>query len=157
MSGEIRSTKWMRALKLAAAAVLGLVVLGACAHLMMMMRSGIERPPAEEFGFGPRSSAGGVYQATLEPAGELGTRRMHSAKLVIRTGQAPVAGAAIQVDGGMPQHGHGLPTAPRVTRDLGNGEYQVDGLRFNMPGWWELKFRVASPAGTDSVTFNLAL
>lgn len=156
----MRSTKagWMRALKLAAAVVLGVVALGACAHLAMMLHRGVERPPAEEFGFGPRGSAGGVYRATLQPTGELGTRRMHSAKLVLRTADdAPVPNAAIQVDGGMPQHGHGLPTAPRVTRDLGNGEYQVDGLRFNMPGWWELKFRIATPAGTDSLTFNLAL
>jgi hypothetical protein len=68
-----------------------------------------------------------------------------------------VDGARIAVDGGMPQHGHGLPTQPRVTAELGEGAYQIDGVRFNMGGWWELKFAIASGAGTDTVTFNLKL
>lgn len=67
----------------------------------------------------------------------------------------PVDGARIEVDGGMPQHGHGLPTRPRVTRGLGDGRYEIDGLRFNMGGWWVLELEVQSPAGTDLVTFNL--
>ena len=66
-------------------------------------------------------------------------------------------GAAITIDGGMPQHGHGLPTRPRVTKDLGNGVYEISGLRFNMGGWWELKLTITTPAGTDTVTFNLSL
>jgi hypothetical protein len=58
----------------------------------------------------------------------------------------------------MPQHGHGLPTKPRVTRALGNGDHLVEGMKFNMGGWWVVKFRVASSAaGADSVVFNLSL
>jgi hypothetical protein len=57
----------------------------------------------------------------------------------------------------MPQHGHGLPMQPRVTAALGDGAYQVDGVRFNMGGRWELKFGIASVAVTDTVTFNLKL
>jgi hypothetical protein len=53
----------------------------------------------------------------------------------------------------MPQHGHGLPTRPRVTRELAGGVYEVGGVRFNMGGWWELKFTI----GGDTVTFNLGL
>jgi hypothetical protein len=67
-----------------------------------------------------------------------------------------VSGLQITVDGGMPQHGHGLPTKPRVTKDLGEGRYQVEGLKFNMGGWWELKFALAG-AASDSVVFNLEL
>ena len=73
----------------------------------------------------------------------------------------PAAGAAgdvaVTIDGGMPQHGHGLPTAPRVTGRLPDGRLVVDGMKFSMPGWWELHVRVADAAGTDSVTFNLSL
>jgi hypothetical protein len=68
-----------------------------------------------------------------------------------------VDGATFKVDGGMPAHGHGLPTKPKVTRALGEGRYQVDGVRFSMPGWWVLSFRIDGAAGTDSVTFNLKL
>lgn len=146
-----------KAVALGAALVLGIVLLGACSHLMMMHR-GVEEPPASEFGLGPRTSAGGLYQVTLDPVEPLRTRRLQTVKLSVRTaGEAPVEGATIAVDGGMPQHGHGLPTRPRVTRSLGGGSYQVEGVRFNMGGWWELKFRIDSAAGTDSVVFNLDL
>jgi hypothetical protein len=33
----------------------------------------------------------------------------------------------------------------------------VEGMRFNMGGWWVVKFRVDAPAGPDSVVFNLDL
>ncbi len=144
----------MRAAGLAAVAVMGLF-LGGC---MTMRHGGAERPAASEFGLGPRASGGGAYLVTVEPAAPLRVRRMQSAKLVVRTAdRAPVEGARITIDGGMPEHGHGLPTEPRVTRALGAGVYQVEGLKFNMGGWWELRFRIASAAGTDSVTFNLDL
>ena len=138
------------------AAALGLALLGGCG--LMMSHGDVQRPAEDQFGLGPRASAGGLYQATLEPAEPLRVRRMHTVKLSVRTAAgAAVEGATIRVDGGMPEHGHGLPTTPRVTGSLGGGAYRVDGLKFNMGGWWELRFRVASAAGTDSVTFNLDL
>jgi hypothetical protein len=69
----------------------------------------------------------------------------------------PVEGASITVDGGMPQHGHGLPTSPQVTRDLGNGDYLVEGMKFQMPGWWQVRFHISAGAQTDTITFNLTL
>ena len=57
----------------------------------------------------------------------------------------------------MPQHGHGLPTKPRVTKRLGKGDHVVDGMKFNMGGWWVVKFAVSSAAGSDSVVFNIKL
>jgi hypothetical protein len=68
-----------------------------------------------------------------------------------------VDGATITVDGGMPEHGHGLPTKPRVTKNAGNGMYVIEGVRFNMGGWWEFRLAIAGNAGADTVTFNLAL
>jgi hypothetical protein len=157
-SGTRNAKRWKTAAKLGAAAVLSLALLGACTHVAMMLRGGVEPPAASEFGFGPRRSSGGLYEATLEPAEPLRVRRMHTVKLSVRTAeQAPVESASIAVDGGMPQHGHGLPTRPKVTQRLGDGTYQVEGVKFNMGGWWELKFRIDSAAGTDSVTVNLDL
>ncbi len=69
----------------------------------------------------------------------------------------PVEDAKITVDGGMPQHGHGLPTLPQVTKYLGNGLYQVEGMKFHMPGWWVVKFKIVRNDLTDNVTFNLML
>ena len=70
---------------------------------------------------------------------------------------APIDSAALTVDGGMPQHGHGLPTKPRVTRALGGGDHLVEGMKFNMGGWWVVKFRIGAAAGRDSVVFNVKI
>ncbi len=118
----------------------------------------VTRPAPEEFGMGPRRSATDAWIATIEADQPLRVSRMQSVRLRLTNGSnEPVNGAAISVDGGMPEHRHGLPTRPRVTRELGNGAYLVEGVRFNMGGWWELRFHVTTDAGTDSVTFNLML
>jgi len=84
--------------------------------------------------------------------------QIHTWTLTVTTPDgAPVENAEISVDGGMPQHGHGLPTSPQVTAYLGNGEYRVEGLRFQMTGWWEVKFNISAGGQTDSITFNLTL
>jgi hypothetical protein len=84
-------------------------------------------------------------------------RQLQTLPVLVTDAQGrPVDGASIAVDGGMPEHGHGLPTQPRVTRALGGGLYEIEGLRFNMGGWWELKLAIDSPAGADRVTFNLS-
>jgi hypothetical protein len=141
------------------AATMGVTVLAVAAcGMMAMMGTGAEPPAAEEFGLGPRHSAQGAYVAQIQPAAPLAVRKMQSVNIRITDAQGvPVDGAAITVDGRMPQHGHGLPTRPRVTRAHGNGVYQIDGLRFNMGGWWEFRLVIAGQAGADSVTFNLDL
>jgi len=37
------------------------------------------------------------------------------------------------------------------------GTYEIEGVRFNMGGWWEFKVTIATGRGEDSVTFNLSL
>jgi hypothetical protein len=66
----------------------------------------------------------------------------------------PLEHADLSIDGGMPQHGHGLPTRPQVSRELGDGRYLLEGMKFSMPGWWEIKLRVEGRDGSDRVTFN---
>ena len=130
----------------------------ACGHLLMMAGGEVKRPAAGEFGFGPRASAHQKYTATLQPRQPLRLRRLQTVPVLITDAAGrPVEAAAITVDGGMPEHGHGLPTQPRVSRSLGGGVYEIEGVRFSMGGWWELKLAIQSPAGADSVTFNLSL
>jgi hypothetical protein len=45
--------------------------------------------------------------------------------------------AEVSFDGGMPSHGHGLPTTPKVIHQQGN-EYLIRGVKFSMSGVWEL-------------------
>jgi hypothetical protein len=131
----------------------------ACSHAMMMIHgTGAKRPAASEFGLGPRSSAQGRYVATLEPAKALRPRQMQTVRVNVRDAEGrAIDEAQISIDGGMPQHGHGLPTRPRVTSNLGEGMYEIEGVRFNMGGWWEFKLVIAGARGADTVTFNLAL
>jgi hypothetical protein len=144
-----------RGAKLAGGTLFFLGLTGMAAHHLIPHR---DVPAASEFGLGPRTSATGRYRATIETDAPLRKGTILSVRLHLAdsTGN-PVDGASFTVDGGMPQHGHGLPTAPRVTRALGDGRYQVDGLKFSMGGWWELRFGITAPAGADSVTFNLKL
>ena len=52
--------------------------------------------------------------------------------------QQALAPAHIDIQGGMPAHGHGLPTAPQATATEQAGEYAIKGLKFSMPGEWVL-------------------
>ena len=61
-------------------------------------------------------------------------------------GGTPATDCKVRVDGTMPAHGHGLPTAPRVTGRDG-GTYRVEGVRFSMPGLWRMAVSVAACGG----------
>ena len=63
--------------------------------------------------------------------------------LKTKTG-ASVERAAIAISGGMPQHNHGLPTSPQVTDYLGDGRYRIEGVKFTMSGWWQLRFAISA-------------
>jgi hypothetical protein len=117
------------------------------------------RPPRDLDYSRTRTSASGVYRGTIRPQGDsIPQGRLQRWTLHLETADGvPVDSAQVVVDGGMPQHGHGLPTKPRVTRALGNGDHLVEGLKFNMGGWWVVKFRVNAAAGSDSLVFNIQL
>ena len=118
------------------------------------------KPPADLDYSRTRTSEAGRYKATIKPEGDsIPKGKLQRWTLHLETAKgAAVDSAKVTVDGGMPQHGHGLPTKPRVTRQLGHGDHLVEGMKFNMGGWWVVKFRVASAAaGADSVVFNVKL
>ncbi len=96
------------------------------------------------------------YVVTLQPpATPPAINELHSWRVLLASpAGAPVGHARIGVDGGMPQHGHGLPTRPQVTRTLPDGTYVIEGMKFSMTGWWEIKLAIDGPAGADKVTFN---
>lgn len=141
-----------RAMARAIALVALSALLSACSHLFA-------RPPANLDYSRTRTSEGGHFRATIKPQNDtIVTGRLHSWTLHLETADGrPVEAAAVQVDGGMPQHGHGLPTKPRVTRALGEGSHLVEGMKFNMGGWWVVKFRVNAASIADSLVFNLKL
>lgn len=106
-----------------------------------------------------RMSETGLFQATIAPsAAPIPINQIHTWTLQVETPDgAPVDGATIAVDGDMPQHGHGLPTQPQVTQDLGDGAYLVEGMKFQMTGWWVVDFDIDAAGQSDQVRFNLML
>ncbi len=106
-----------------------------------------------------RTSAQGLYVVAMRPlVPVVAVNQIHPWEIrVVNAAGEPVSGARIAFDGGMPQHGHGLPTQPRVTEELGDGRYRLDGMKFSMTGWWEMKVKIQSAQGSDQVTFNTVL
>ncbi len=95
------------------------------------------------------------YQSALQP---IEINQMHYWVLHIESeGGEPVTGADVEVTGGMPAHDHGLPTRPRVTTELEDGDYRLDGMRFHMAGDWELTITITVDGKTDTVIVTLHL
>jgi hypothetical protein len=132
-------------LSLAAVAALGSLLIAGCSTPPTDLDLSLEKP-----------SLTGLYRVAIVPPTQTpAVNHMHSWKVKLAGPDGtPVRGARFAVDGGMPQHGHGLPTQPRVTRELGDGTYQLDGMKFSMTGWWEIKLAIQGPQGADKVTFN---
>jgi hypothetical protein len=106
-----------------------------------------------------RTSTAGRYQVSYEPAvNPIPKRQLHAWTIAVRDREGhPVDGAQLQIAGGMPDHGHGLPTKPYVREALGDGRYVVEGMKFNMGGYWVVDLEIASQAGADAVRFELNL
>ena len=95
------------------------------------------------------------YTSDLQP---IVINRIHDWTITVTTaGGAAVVGAEIAVDGGMPAHDHGLPTAPRITAELGDGRYRLSGLRFHMHGEWQMQFRITTTGAAETVVVVLTL
>lgn len=105
------------------------------------------------------ASEAGKYDVELTPETEgvpLGD--LHAWRILLQDSQgAAVEGAALSLEGGMPTHGHGLPTAPRVRKTEDAGRYRIEGLRFNMPGAWELRLTIDGSSGPDIAVLKLQL
>ncbi len=67
----------------------------------------------------------------------------------------PVYPARIGLNGGMPGHGHGLPTQPQVTTYLGSGRCLVEGMKLYMAGDWLFVLALETPSTKDRVTFEV--
>jgi len=58
----------------------------------------------------------------------------------------------LEVNATMPEHGHGMNTAPTVTVD-DIGMITVDGMLFHMRGWWKMDFTATQGDTTETATF----
>jgi hypothetical protein len=84
--------------------------------------------------------------------------KIHGWQIVVRAADGePVSGAEISVSGGMPEHDHGIPTQPRITRQLEPGVYLLKGVRFHMPGKWQLVVEIEQPGQTGRAVIEFEL
>ena len=106
----------------------------------------------------PASFADSLIVTYTTPDGDPAINRMHSWILHIENEDGlEIEGAIIEVEGGMPEHDHGLPTRPRITEELGGGDYRLEGMRFHMSGYWEVIVSITTDTGNFEVTIPLQL
>lgn len=135
----------------------GLILLLGAAYGVMMFRMG---DVSADLDYSTtRLSDNGLFKVSYTAStGDVPVNQMHEWTLHIETADGqPVDDAVIAVDGDMPQHGHGLPTRPQVTKNLGNGDYLVEGVKFQMGGWWLMDFTITAGDKQDVVHFNMML
>jgi hypothetical protein len=69
---------------------------------------------------------------------------------------APAENVVLEMEAVMPGHGHGMNTHPRVA-PLAPGRFLVSGLRFHMPGRWEMHFDVVRDGVLERAQLDIAL
>lgn len=102
-------------------------------------------------------SSQGKFVVRMEPpVGGPAINQMHAWQVRLATpdGQ-PVSRATIAFAGGMPQHGHGFPTKPRITGETAPGVYALEGMKFSMTGWWDMRLAIQAGDVTDAAVFNV--
>lgn len=81
--------------------------------------------------------------------------KIHSWTATVHTTDGRIVDdAQIMVYGGMPEHKHGFPSKPQVTEALGKGAYRIEGVKFNMPGQWEMWLNIRALGLDDKVIFK---
>jgi len=93
-----------------------------------------------------------TVRSELDP---LPLNKMHSWTVHVDTADGKIVDdAQIMVYGGMPEHKHGFPSKPQVTEALGKGDYRIEGVKFNMPGQWEMWLNIRALGLDDKVIFK---
>lgn len=102
-------------------------------------------------------SSDGKFMVHMDPpASGPAINQMHAWQVRVETLEGtPVSRATIGFDGGMPQHGHGFPTKPRITREVAPGIYALEGMKFSMTGWWDMRLAIQAGDVTDGAVFNV--
>ena len=117
--------------------------------------AGCAAPPDLDMGLTRPTTERKFVVALQPPTTPAAINQIHSWQIKLTSPSGvPINHAQIAIDGGMPQHGHGLPTRPQVTPMAVDGAYLLEGMKFSMTGWWEIKLAVQAAEGSDTVTFN---
>ena len=154
-----RSTPKLVRISIGAAGILLVLVAVYFTGMNIMMAQMSSEVPSDLDYSNTRVSENGLFRVSYVSSQDIvPVNQMHQWILHVETADGqPVENATIAVDGDMPEHGHGLPTRPQVTKYLGKGDYLVEGMKFQMGGWWVMDFTITANSHTDAVHFNMKL
>lgn len=86
---------------------------------------------------------GGLVVHIHSQSSPIQINQIHSWYVEIKDADSlPVTNASVSIQGGMPEHDHGLPTQPRITEEIEPGTYLLQGMRFHMPGKWRITISI---------------
>jgi hypothetical protein len=128
--------------------------------IFLLALAGCAAPPVAELPAGvdfslTRTSPNKHFALTLIPPEKVPLQEIHSWRVKIETPSGkPVTQALVYMNGGMPEHSHGLPTRPAVTREVAPGIYLIEGVKFSMTGWWEILIAAQKGEASDVTSFN---
>jgi hypothetical protein len=114
-------------------------------------------PESPENAVRSRLSEAGLYQVSVRSEdGEIPLGRIHAWVVHLETRDGKTfPPRRLAFSGGMPQHGHGFETEPRATREIGGGDFLIEGVKFHMAGDWMLRVELVGPAGPDVAVFHV--
>ena len=107
------------------------------------------------------TTASGWTVRVFSSSPPIGINRIQDWRIQILDAQGePVSDTAlseVRVTGGMPEHNHGLPTAPQITNYEGDGVYLLQGIRFHMPGLWQVSVHIDTGNGVETALLEFSL
>lgn len=130
-----------------------------CALILLMTLSAI---PVQANFMLPSTvlSASSRYSVTIKPEDNtipIGTVHRWLVSVEDRKSGQRIKPSALRIDGGMPAHGHGLPTTPKATEYDQTRGWLVDGVKFNMAGLWQLSVKFRTDEIWDTATVKIAV
>jgi len=101
----------------------------------------------------------GHYEITVTPALDpIALNEPHDWVVYIEDEDGEIVeNAELSISGRMPIHAHGLPTSPESVGYIGEGEYRIAGMQFQMPGEWVVDLVFSIEDHQHSVKFVLTL
>lgn len=100
----------------------------------------------------------GLYRITLHPPAPIHLNQYQTWGVYVEDAAGLVVDKArVELSADMPAHGHGLLASPQVSAGSAPGRYRVEGLRFHMPGHWEIKVQVNRAGKRDELVLPIEL
>jgi len=128
------------------------------AAALVILAAAALAPLAQAELLGSSTSASGLELTIDSELSTVPLNRIHSWRLSLTDASGkPVTAAHVEVRGGMPEHDHGLPTAPIVAAVDEPGRFLLQGIRFHMPGSWRLFFTIEHDGLSEVIEFELEL